>query len=220
MGAGCVCYAGQFDAAAAVVIVVNLTQVRVIWEWGMSIGKLLSDGPAGKSLGAFSWLIIDPAHYRQYHPRQVVLNCIRKQMEQANFTERSQQAKVLPCLCFCSSLQVPALSICLTFTDDSLHPGWFCVATWHKLKSSERKVPQLRKCLHKVQLWGIFSNSDQWGRAQPMVSGTIPWPVVLGSSKDASHMVKQASKQHPSMTSAISSCFQVSALLSSCPNFF
>lgn len=54
MGAGCVCYAGQFAAAAAVVIVVNLTQVRVIWEWGMSIGKLLSDGPAGKSLGAFS----------------------------------------------------------------------------------------------------------------------------------------------------------------------
>ena len=31
-------------------------------------------------------------------------------------------------------------------------PGWFCVSTWHKLESSERKEPQLRKCLHEIQL--------------------------------------------------------------------
>jgi hypothetical protein len=39
----------------------------------------------------------------------------------------------------------------------------------------------VRKRLHKIQLYGIFSIKDQWGRAQPMVgSGTIPRVVVLG----------------------------------------
>jgi hypothetical protein len=43
------------------------------------------------------------------------------------------------------------------------------VSTWHKLESSERKEPPLRKCLHEIQLWGIFSISDNGGTAQPMV---------------------------------------------------
>jgi hypothetical protein len=30
--------------------------------------------------------------------------------------------------------------------------GWLCVSTWHKLESLERKEPQLRKCLHEIQL--------------------------------------------------------------------
>ena len=58
---------------------------------------------------------------------------------------------------------------------------WFGVSTWHKLESSERKEPQLRKCFFEIQLWGIFSISDQWRRAQPVVSGAIPGLVVLGS---------------------------------------
>jgi hypothetical protein len=38
------------------------------------------------------------------------------------------------------------------------------VSNWHKLKSSERREPQWRKCLHKIQLWDIFLISDWWGR--------------------------------------------------------
>ena len=56
MGAGCVCYAGQFAAAAAVVIVVNLTQVRVIWEEGALSKRDVSFRlPPGKSAGHF-WI--------------------------------------------------------------------------------------------------------------------------------------------------------------------
>jgi hypothetical protein len=38
---------------------------------------------------------------------------------------------------------------------------------------------QLEKCLHKIQLSGIFSISDQEG--EPLVGGTISGLVVLGS---------------------------------------
>lgn len=55
MGAGCVCYAGQFAAAAAVVIVVNLTQVRVIWEeWTSTENYLHPDRPIYKTGRTFS----------------------------------------------------------------------------------------------------------------------------------------------------------------------
>ena len=43
--------------------------------------------------------------------------------------------------------------------------GWFYVSSWHKLELSQRKELQLRKCLHEIQLWGIFSISDQGGKA-------------------------------------------------------
>ena len=43
--------------------------------------------------------------------------------------------------------------------------GWICVSTWHRLELSQRKELQLGKCLHEIQLWGIFSISDQVGRA-------------------------------------------------------
>jgi hypothetical protein len=56
---------------------------------------------------------------------------------------------------------------------------WFCVSTWHKLELSQRKELQLGKCLHEIQLWGIFSISDQGGG--PIVGGTIPELVVLSS---------------------------------------
>lgn len=38
---------------------------------------------------------------------------------------------------------------------------------------------QLRKCLHKTQLYGILIN-DWWGKAQPIIEGVIPGLVVLG----------------------------------------
>ena len=38
--------------------------------------------------------------------------------------------------------------------------GWFYVSTWHRLELSKRKELQLGKCLHEIQLWGIFSISD------------------------------------------------------------
>lgn len=46
------------------------------------------------------------------------------------------------------------------------------------------------KYLHKIQLLGIFSISDQGGRAQPIVGGAIRVLVVLGSiSKQANKPV-------------------------------
>jgi hypothetical protein len=39
------------------------------------------------------------------------------------------------------------------------------VSTWHMLELSQRKELQLGKCFHEIQLWGIFSISDQGGRA-------------------------------------------------------
>ena len=49
---------------------------------------------------------------------------------------------------------------------------WFYV----KLKSSERKEPQVRKYLHEIQLQGIFLME----RAQLIVGGVIPRMGGLG----------------------------------------
>jgi hypothetical protein len=72
------------------------------------------------------------------------------------------------------------------------------VSTWHKLELSQRKG----KCVHEIQLWGIFSISDQGGKA-PCGWGH-PWAGSLGFYKRAgwASQGKQASKQHPSMASA------------------
>jgi hypothetical protein len=43
-----------------------------------------------------------------------------------------------------------------------------------QLELSWRKELQLRKCLHEIQLWGIFS----------IVGGTIPGLAVLGSIRE------------------------------------
>lgn len=34
----------------------------------------------------------------------------------------------------------------------NLHPGWFCVSSWHKLESLEWEELQLRQCFHEIQL--------------------------------------------------------------------
>ena len=54
------------------------------------------------------------------------------------------------------------------------------------------KELQLRKCLHEIQLWGIFSISDQEGRA--LVGGDTPGLVVIGSIRKP---VKQARGTKP-----------------------
>lgn len=46
---------------------------------------------------------------------------------------------------------------------------------------TEARVLRGRKCLHEIHLSGIFSLSEQWGRAQSMVGGPIASLVVLGS---------------------------------------
>jgi hypothetical protein len=52
-----------------------------------------------------------------------------------------------------------------------------CMSTWHKLESLEIREPQMRKCLHNIQL----RSTCLMGRAQPIVGGAIPGLVVLDS---------------------------------------
>ena len=78
----------------------------------------------------------------------------------------------------------------------------FDVSTWHKLELSHKKELQVRKCLHEIQLWGIFSISDQGG--QSPCGWCHLWAGSLGFYKRAGweSQGKQASKEHPSMASA------------------
>jgi hypothetical protein len=80
--------------------------------------------------------------------------------------------------------------------------GWFCVSTWHRLELSQRKELQLGKGLHVIQLWGIFSVSDQVGKAP--FGWSHLWAGSLGFYKRAgwASQGRQASKEHPSMASA------------------
>ena len=80
--------------------------------------------------------------------------------------------------------------------------GWFCVSTWHRLELSQRKELQLGKCLHEIQLWGIFSISVQGERAH--FGWCHPWAGSLRLYKRAGwgSQGKQATKKHPSMASA------------------
>jgi hypothetical protein len=57
-----------------------------------------------------------------------------------------------------------------------------------QLESSQRKELQLGQCLHEIQLWGIFSISDQ-GRG-PLVGGAISGLVVLGSIREQAEQAR------------------------------
>jgi hypothetical protein len=73
---------------------------------------------------------------------------------------------------------------------------------------SQRKELQLGKCLHEIQLWGVFSISDQGGRA-PCGWGQL-WAGNLGSIREQAEQdrgSKQTNKEHPSMASASASAF-------------
>jgi hypothetical protein len=61
--------------------------------------------------------------------------------------------------------------------------GWFSVSTWHRLELSQRKEFQLGKCFHEIQLWDVFSISDQGGRAP--CGWCHLWACSLGSREQA-----------------------------------
>jgi hypothetical protein len=85
--------------------------------------------------------------------------------------------------------------------------GWYYVSTWHRLKLSQRKELQLGKYLHEIQLWDIFSISDQGGKA-PCEWDHL-WADSLGFYKRVgwASQRRQASKEHPSMASASAPAF-------------
>ena len=56
------------------------------------------------------------------------------------------------------------------------------------LELSQRKEFHLGKCLHEIQLWGIFSISDQ--REGPLVGGVILGLVVLGSIREQAEQAR------------------------------
>jgi hypothetical protein len=84
--------------------------------------------------------------------------------------------------------------------------GWFCV-NLTQLEWSQRKELQVRKCLHEIQLWGVFSISDQGGKAP--CGWDRPWAGSLAFYKRAgwASQGKQANKKHPSMASASAPAF-------------
>jgi hypothetical protein len=71
-----------------------------------------------------------------------------------------------------------------------------------QLELSQRKELQLGKRLHEIQLWCIFSISDQGGKApggwDHLWAGSIEFCKRAGWASQG----KQASKEHPSMASA------------------
>jgi hypothetical protein len=97
-----------------------------------------------------------------------------------------------------------------------------CNATQRKLESSEKREPLLRKCLYKIELHtnlkGIFLITDQWGRTQLIVGGTIPGLVVLGS-KESRLSKSQGTNRKAALLHGlcISSYLQVPALLEFLP---
>ena len=60
------------------------------------------------------------------------------------------------------------------------------------MELSQSKELQLGKCLHEIQLWGIFSISDQGGG--PLVRGTILGLVDLDSIREQAEQAR-GSKQ-------------------------
>jgi hypothetical protein len=71
---------------------------------------------------------------------------------------------------FKSNLQemTKTLTICTICT------GWVCV-NLTQLELPQRKELQLRKCLHEIQLWGIFSISDLGGKDPLWVVPSLGW---------------------------------------------
>jgi hypothetical protein len=76
------------------------------------------------------------------------------------------------------------------------------------LKSSERREPQLKKCLRKIQLYGI-SLAMNGGGASPLWAVLFSELVVLGSIRK---QAEQVMTNKPGSL-CICSCLQVPALL-------
>jgi hypothetical protein len=58
-----------------------------------------------------------------------------------------------------------------------------------QLESSQRKKLQVRKCLHEIQLKGIYSIGGQ-GEGGLIVGGTISGLVVLGSIREQAEQAR------------------------------
>jgi hypothetical protein len=65
---------------------------------------------------------------------------------------------------------------------------WLVLCQLDKLELSQRKELQLGKCLHEIQLWGIFSISDQEGRFP--CGWDHPGLVVLGSIREQAEQAR------------------------------
>jgi hypothetical protein len=59
-----------------------------------------------------------------------------------------------------------------------------CMSTGHRLELPQRKELQVEKCLHEIQLWGIFSVADQGEKAH--FGWYHPWDGSPGFYKKAS----------------------------------
>ena len=79
------------------------------------------------------------------------------------------------------------MCLCVKLTRGQLYWLVLCV-NLTQLELSQRKELQVRKCLHEIQLWGIFSISDQG----PLVGGTISGLVVLGSIRKQAEQARES----------------------------
>lgn len=94
------------------------------------------------------------------------------------------------------------------------------MSAWHTLKSSEKRDPQLRKCLGEAPAVdmrvGHPLNLRLTGRAQAIVSGTILGLAILGPIRK---QAEQAHKQHPSIASASAPASKLLPCFFSCSDF-
>jgi hypothetical protein len=85
---------------------------------------------------------------------------------------------------------IASFCCCFVLFFDTGCTGWFCVSTWHKLELSQRNELQLGKCLLEIQLWDIFSISDQGGRAP--CGWDHPWAGSLGSIREQAEQARRS----------------------------
>ena len=95
----------------------------------------------------------------------------------------------------------------------------FCMSTWHKLGSSEKKESYLRKCSYKTGQWQICGPFSwlmiDMGRSSPQWAVQLlgRWSWCIWESK----LSKPASRVPHGL--CFSSCFQVVPALNSYPDF-
>ena len=84
---------------------VNLTQTGVMWEEESSTESMPpTDWPVGKSVRAFSWLMVDVGRSSQWEP--VILGCRKKKLREPQGSPEEQTSKQHS---FMASTAVPGL---------------------------------------------------------------------------------------------------------------
>ena len=79
------------------------------------------------------------------------------------------------------------MCLCVKLTRGQLYWLVLCV-NLTQMELSQRKELQLRKCLHEIQVWGVFSISDQVGRAP--CGWYHLWLVLLGSIREQAEQAR------------------------------